>query len=107
MRRAGRGALRRCYVVAVVSGIVVILFGLFAPVVTQVFAFFPETLMSIPVGLVLLPIVGSAFAFVWKDGAFGLSVIVTFVVAVSDGVLLRDLVGILGAVIRLSDRCAG
>lgn len=78
------GPVRRRYVVAVVSGCVVILFGVFAPVVTQVFAFFPEALMSILVGLVLLPIVGSAFTSAWKDGRFSLSVIVTFVVAVSE-----------------------
>lgn len=78
------GPIRSRYFVSVVSCTVVICFGVFAPVVLDVFAFFPKPLMAILVGLVLLPIVGGTFADAWRQGRFTLSVLITFLVAASE-----------------------
>src|SRR5699024_11009961 len=71
------------YFVAFLSCLVVMSFGIFAPMVLEVFAFFPGALMSLLVGLVLLPIVASAFTDAWEKRQLPLSVLVTFLVASS------------------------
>ena len=78
------GPARGRYIVAIASGVVVVLFGLFVPVALQVFDFFPETLMGVLVGLVLVPVVAAALKGAWDSGRFTLSVFVTFLVAISD-----------------------
>lgn len=77
------GPTRSRYFVAFLSCLVTISFGIFAPMVLEVFAFFPEALMSLLVGLVLLPIVASAFTDAWEKRQLPLSVLVTFLVASS------------------------
>lgn len=77
------GPLRGRYVAALFSGTVVTAFGVFAPIVVQVFELFPEALMMVLVGLVLLPIVASLFVSAWKEGGFVLSAMAAFVVAFS------------------------
>lgn len=78
------GPVRGRFLVAVVSGVIVLLFGIFVPMVLQVFEFFPAALMSVLVGLVLIPVVASALKSAWANQRFALSVFVTFIVAVSD-----------------------
>lgn len=78
------GPIRGRYIVAVISGVIVVLFGVFVPVVLQIFDFFPEALMGVLVGLVLVPVVASALKNAWDSRRFTLSVFVTFLVAVSD-----------------------
>jgi len=77
------GPARSRFFVAFLSCLVVMSFGIFAPMVLDVFAFFPEALMSLLVGLVLLPIVASAFTDAWEKRQFPLSVLVTFLIASS------------------------
>lgn len=77
------GPVRSRYFVSVVSCAVVMCFGIFSPVVLDIFAFFPKPLMAILVGLVLLPIVGRTFVDAWQQGRFTLSILITFLVASS------------------------
>jgi len=78
------GPAKSRYAVAIIASFVVMAFGVFAPMATQVFALFPEPLLVVLVGLVLLPIVASAFGDAWNSGRFRLSVAVTFIVAISE-----------------------
>ncbi len=81
------GALARRYLGGVVFGLLMLLFGLFAPLATGFALGLPVAFIGILGGLAMLKVLQGAFATAFGQG-FGLSALVAFLVTVSDITIL-------------------
>jgi benzoate membrane transport protein len=80
---AASGERSRHYVAGICCGLLAILFGLFAPLFTQLMLATPEAFIAALAGLAMLRVLQGAFVTAFS-GRFSLGALVTFVVTVTD-----------------------
>jgi len=77
------GDPRRHYAAALVFGMAMLVFGLFAPVAVELAASLPAELIAVLGGLALLPVLRSTFVAAFSGGRFTFGALVAFVTATS------------------------
>jgi benzoate membrane transport protein len=82
------GARERHYIGGIVTGVLAILFGLFAPTFTKLLLSTPKTFVAALAGLALLRVLQGAFVTAFANG-FSLGALVAFLVTVADVPLLN------------------
>jgi benzoate membrane transport protein len=82
------GERSRHYVAGICCGLLAMLFGLFAPVFTQLMLATPAAFIAVLAGLAMLRVLQSAFVAAFST-RFTLGALVTFVVTVADVTLLN------------------
>jgi benzoate membrane transport protein len=83
------GERMRHYAAALVFGLAMIMFGLFAPVAVDLAAALPTQFIAVLGGLALLPVLRSTFVAAFSSGRFTFGALVSFVTATSGIALLH------------------